>query len=68
MDYVSLSSLVHAVEQFQLSLPTANKVLIGAAAAIPVAILLHDTSDLWLPTRTNIPILSFFVRRWRTDP
>lgn len=67
LPWVLMHNVVHAIEEFRPSLPASRTVLIGGALAIPVALLLHDTSDSWMPKTMNIPVLSFFARRWRGD-
>eukprot|EP00796_Vickermania_ingenoplastis_P006136 gene6136-4416_t len=42
----------------------AKTVIIG----VPLAVLAYDTSSLWLPKTKAVPIISWFQRRWRSEP
>jgi hypothetical protein len=55
---------VHSVEELSLPLPRSTTILYGGLLGIPVAMLLHDTSSFWLPKHIQIPLLSWFGRRW----
>lgn len=68
MDYHAISHAIHSMEQMNIQLPTSKSMLIAGAVGIPLAVLLHDTADLWLPTSFNIPVLSWFQRKWIQDP
>jgi hypothetical protein len=68
LPWVEISNAVHTVEQMNITLPSSKSILIAGAVGIPLAVLLHDTSDRWLPTSFKIPILSFFQRKWAQDP
>lgn len=62
--YVGLSRGLHALEEVSLPLPSSNKILAAGVIAVPIVVLLNDTADYWMPKQTDIPILSWFARRW----
>lgn len=68
MDYLSLNSLIHSIEEVSIPIPSPKAVLWAGLLGIPVAVILHDTSDSWFPQSRQIPVLSWFVRKWRRDP
>ena len=65
--WLSLHNVIHSIEEFRLPIPASRSVLYAGVAAIPVAVLLHDTSDFWMPLTVNIPVVSYFTRRWKKD-
>ncbi len=67
LPWLSFHNVIHTIEEFKLPLPSSRTVAFAGLAAVPIAVLLHDTSDLWLPKTVNLPILSFFTRRWKKD-
>lgn len=68
LPWVEASNVVHTVEQMNITLPSSRSVLIAGAVGIPLAVLLHDTADHWMPTSFKIPLVSFFQRKWAQDP
>ncbi|RNF25911.1 uncharacterized protein Tco025E_01915 [Trypanosoma conorhini] len=70
MDTVALtvSSLVHQAETLNLPVIRSKSLALTIAAGIPIVVLLHDTSDWWLPKNWEVPVVSWFRRRWRQDP
>lgn len=62
---VTVSSFVHDVEDLRLPVIPYGTYVKGLVIGIPVAVLLHDTAEHWLPTKFRIPIISYFRRRWR---
>lgn len=67
LPWLEISNNLHALEEVKIPLPTSKSVLMATAIGIPIAVLLHDTSDYWLPAKFNIPILSWFQRKWTQD-
>lgn len=65
--WMGISHAVHQLEEIQIPMPSSKAVLVGTAVGIPLAVLLHETADSWMPVRTNIPVLSWFMRKWRSD-
>ncbi|KAK7200859.1 hypothetical protein NESM_000144500 [Novymonas esmeraldas] len=65
---VSVSSLVHHVEGLRLPVVPYNTYIKAVCIGIPLAVLAHDTADYWMPTKVHVPVLSWFMRRWRQDP
>ena len=68
--WVDLHNAIHTAEEFQLPMPSSKGLLIAGAVGIPIAVLLHETSDKWLPSTLlhKIPVVSYFARAWRQDP
>ena len=67
MNWLALNNLVHSAEQMRVPFPSSKAVMWATIIGIPVAVLLHETSDSWLPESTNIPILAWFLRQWAVD-
>lgn len=65
---VTVSSAVNFIEELRLPVVPYNTYIKAVCIGIPVAVLLHDTADHWLPTKVHVPLLSWFMRRWRQDP
>ncbi|EAN99812.1 Present in the outer mitochondrial membrane proteome 6 [Trypanosoma cruzi] len=65
---LTVSSLVHQAETFTFPVVRSKSLAVTVAVGIPVAVLLHDTADRWLPKKWEIPIISWFRRKWRQDP
>ncbi|KAG5492313.1 hypothetical protein GH5_01230 [Leishmania sp. Ghana 2012 LV757] len=65
---VSVSSLVNRIEELHLPVVPYSMYIKSVCIGIPLAVLAHDTAEHWLPTKFRIPVLSWFVRRWRQDP
>ncbi|KAH9601385.1 hypothetical protein LSM04_000997 [Trypanosoma melophagium] len=65
---LSVSSLVHRAEALNVPLFRSKTVALTVAMGIPIAVLLHDTSNYWMPTTWQIPIISWFCRKWRQNP
>lgn len=68
LPWLDISNTLHSVEEMKISLPSSKSVLLAGAIGIPLAVLLHDTSNLWMPTSFSIPIVSWFQRQWNQDP
>ncbi|KEG13661.1 hypothetical protein DQ04_00861030 [Trypanosoma grayi] len=70
MDSVALgvSSLVHQAEALNIPVVRSRSVALAVAVGIPIAVLLHDTAGHWMPTKWQIPIVSWFRRKWRQNP
>jgi hypothetical protein len=66
--YVNLSIAIHTLEDATVRLPSTSTALKLVAFGLPVAVLLHDLSHWWLPKRFSLPVVSFFRRRWVSDP
>eukprot|EP00760_Papus_ankaliazontas_P039758 PhM_4_TR9773/c0_g1_i1/m.99569 len=64
--WLSIHQVVHAAEEFRLPLPTSRTILMCGAAAVPIAVLLHDTCESWMPK--GLPIIRWFRRQWAQDP
>ncbi|CAJ1035327.1 hypothetical protein, conserved [Leishmania lindenbergi] len=65
---VSVSSLVHCIEELRLPVVPYGTYIKAVCIGIPLAVLAHDTAEYWLPTKARIPVLSWFVRKWRQNP
>jgi len=65
--WVTLQHVVHFIEELTVPLPSSRTVAIVSACAVPVVVLLHETSERWVP-KAQIPILTYFRREWRKDP
>ena len=63
-----MHNIIHRVEEWKMPIPSSKAVMYLGVAAIPVAVLLHDTCDLWMKSSTYYPIITFFSRRWKADP
>jgi hypothetical protein len=68
LPWLTISDTLHSVEEMNLSLPSSKSVLVAGVIGIPIAVLLHDTAEFWMPSKINIPILSWFQRKWCQDP
>lgn len=64
----SVSSMVHCAENFHIPLVRSRTVVTAVAVGIPIAVLLHDTAEHWMPTSFQLPIISWFRRKWRQNP
>lgn len=64
---VSVSSWVNRIEEMRLPMVPYTTFIKAVCIGIPIAVLAHDTADFWLPTKVRIPVLSWFMRRWRQD-
>lgn len=64
----TVCSALEVVEDFKLPYVRFSVFLKAICVAAPVGVLLYDTSSLWMPKSVPIPIISWFQRRWRTDP
>ncbi|CCD19060.1 hypothetical protein ERJ75_001738200 [Trypanosoma vivax] len=65
---LSVSSIVHRLENFSVPLLRSRTCALAVALGIPVAVFLHDTANYWMPTTWQVPILSWFRRRWLRNP
>lgn len=65
--YISLSGVIHTLEETPITLPSGSTVLKCVVVGIPLAVLAHELSDWWVPKKVRVPILSFFRRRWVAD-
>lgn len=65
---LSVSSLVNTLEELRLPSVSFTTCVKGLCVAIPTAVLLHDTAHLWMPQRWRVPVLTWFRRRWASDP
>lgn len=68
LPWLSLNNALFSVEEMSITLPSSKTVLLAGAIGIPIAVLLHDTSDYWMPSNFSIPVLSYFQRKWTQDP
>ena len=66
--YLGLTNVLHALEEIPIKVPAPGITLKAIAIGIPVVVLIHDLSDLWMPKKFSMPILTFFRRRWVNDP
>ena len=51
----------------RLPVPSFSKFLAATAIGVPVAVLVHDTSSVWMPVNRNLPVVAWFLRKWRGD-
>jgi hypothetical protein len=65
---VAVSSAVNRIEEIRLPVMPYNTYIKAVCIGIPVAVFIHDTADYWLPTKVHIPLVSWFMRRWRQEP
>ncbi|AYU83234.1 conserved hypothetical protein [Leishmania infantum JPCM5] len=65
---VSVSALVHRMEELRLPVVPYSTYIKAVCIGIPLAVLVHDTAEYWLPTKVRIPVLSWFARKWRRNP
>ncbi|KAG5492847.1 hypothetical protein JKF63_01427 [Porcisia hertigi] len=65
---VSVSSLVHRIEELRLPVMPYTTYIKAVCIGIPFAVLAHDTADYWLPTKIRVPVFSWFMRKWRQNP
>ncbi|CBZ30980.1 conserved hypothetical protein [Leishmania mexicana MHOM/GT/2001/U1103] len=65
---VSVSAVVHRMEELRLPVVPYSTYIKAVCIGIPLAVLVHDTAEYWLPTKVRIPVLSWFVRKWRQNP
>ena len=63
--WLTLNNAIHAAEEFRFPFVSSKAVAYVGVVGIPIVVLLHDTSDSWLPRTRQIPILSWFLRKWR---
>jgi hypothetical protein len=66
--YIDLSAFIHRIEEVSIPLPAPSTAVKVIALGIPVAVLIHDLSDLWFPKKRSLPMLTYFRRRWVSDP
>ena len=64
---LALTRWVHDFEEWQLPMPSPNTVMWATVVALPVALIAHDTSAAWTPQSFQLPVLSWFQRRWKRD-
>ncbi|CCW61381.1 unnamed protein product [Phytomonas sp. EM1] len=65
---ITVSSFAHNLENLRLPVIPYNTYIKAVGVGIPIAVFLHSTADYWIPERFNIPIITWFRRRWRQDP
>lgn len=65
---VRVSYLVNHIEELRLPAISYNSYIKAVCIGIPLAVLVHDTSSYWMPTKVRVPILSWFMRKWHHDP
>ncbi|KPA86519.1 putative mitochondrial hypothetical protein [Leptomonas pyrrhocoris] len=65
---VAVSSAVNRIEELRLPVVPYNTYIKAVCVGIPIAVLAHDLADYWMPKKVHVPLLSWFVRRWRKDP
>lgn len=65
--WLQISSAIHNFEEMRLPVPSFSKFMMATAIGVPVAVLVHDTSSFWMPVNRNIPVVSWFLRKWRSD-
>ena len=68
VDWLALNSVIHMAEELKIPFPSSKTIMIAGIVGVPIAVFLHDTADRWLPHSLQIPVLSWFQRRWRKDP
>lgn len=67
--YISLSSVLHRLEEAAPPLPASSTVFKLVVFGVPIAVLLHDLSEYYMPKATRwYPVVTFFKRRWVADP
>lgn len=62
---LKVTELVHEFEEWSMPMPSASQVMWAAIIGIPVALAAHDSSHHWMPDKFQIPVLSWFQRRWK---
>ena len=62
---LTLTKWVHDFEEWELPVPAPNTVMWSAVVGIPLALAAHDTSNKWMSKTMQIPVLSWFQRRWK---
>lgn len=65
---VAVSAAVNRMEELRLPVVPYGTYFKAVCIGVPIAVLAHDTAAYWLPTKVRIPIVSWFMRRWRLDP
>lgn len=66
--YRCVSSAATHIEELRLPYVRFSVFLKALAVGVPFTVLLHETSSTWMPSSFNVPVVSWFQRRWRTDP
>lgn len=65
---VSVSSVVNHLEELRLPSIPYNNYVKAVCIGVPIAVFVHDTASYWMPTKRQLPIISWFTRSWRQDP
>lgn len=65
---VSVSSFVSSLEDLRLPYIGAGNCVKAVVIGVPIAVLIHDLADHWMPSKLQLPIISWFTRKWRADP
>ncbi|CCW68933.1 unnamed protein product [Phytomonas sp. Hart1] len=65
---ITVSSFVHNLENLRLPVIPYNTYVKTVCIGIPIAVFLHDTSKYWIPKSFNLPIITWFRRRWLQEP
>ena len=63
--WLTLNNAIHTVEEFRFPFVNSKAMFYSGLVGIPVVVLLHDTSDSWMPRTKHFPIISWFLRKWR---
>ncbi len=67
--YVDLHSFIHGVEQWRLPICSHRRFVTTVAVGIPIAVLLHDTYQLWGGEWfETLPVVRYFARSWKQNP
>jgi hypothetical protein len=66
--YLWLSNAIHGLEEAKLPMPSSKAVLVAGAVAVPVCVVLNELAEYWVPKKVQIPVFSYFQRRWYQSP
>ena len=64
---ISITQWFHDLEEWELPMPSPTTVMWSTIVGVPLALAAHDSSEKLLPATTQLPIVSWFQRRWKKN-
>lgn len=62
---LTVTQWLHDFEEWEFPMPSPNSIMWAAVLGIPVVLAAHDSSDKWMPKTSQLPVVSWFQRRWK---
>jgi hypothetical protein len=62
---LQITEWVHDFEEWSMPMPSASTVMWTTLVGIPVVLAAHDSSHVWMPDKFQVPVVSWFQRRWK---